>query len=118
MPFRNKAALALSELHAVLAHPARLRIIEELGGQELDVAGLARLMGLGQAATSQHLARLRAQQLVVERREGRHVFYRVKDPNVTRWLAVGFDLVLARLDQDRNVASSIQRARKAWSGAQ
>ncbi|WP_405655670.1 ArsR/SmtB family transcription factor [Streptomyces sp. RK9] len=69
---------AVAVLKAV-ADPSRYRLLWALSGQELPVSALAELLGAHVAATSQHLAKLRAAGLVVSRREGTRVYYRAAD---------------------------------------
>ncbi|WP_406463294.1 metalloregulator ArsR/SmtB family transcription factor [Streptomyces sp. NBC_01622] len=58
------------------ADPSRYRLLWALSEQELPVSRLAELIGAHVAATSQHLARLRAAGLVTSRREGTRIYYR------------------------------------------
>lgn len=62
-----------------LADPSRRAIFEQLSQQESAVKDLVSKFPLSQPAVSQHLATLRSAGLVSERRDGRHVYYRV-DP--------------------------------------
>ena len=66
----------------VLAHPQRLRIVELLIQRTVPVGELARALDLPPAAVSQHLTNMRASGIVERHRAGRHVHYRVVDPNV------------------------------------
>ena len=63
-----------------LAHPTRIAIAELLRDGELPVAQIFARLGVEQANASQHLAVLRAKQIVVNRKEGNQVFYRLRDP--------------------------------------
>jgi DNA-binding transcriptional ArsR family regulator len=63
-----------------LAHPTRIAIVELLRDGELPVARLFEQLGVEQANVSQHLAVLRGKQVVVNRKEGNQVFYRLRDP--------------------------------------
>ncbi|MGW9135995.1 ArsR/SmtB family transcription factor [Streptomyces sp. NPDC055681] len=72
---------AVAVLKAV-ADPSRYRLLWALSGQELPVSALAELLGAHVAATSQHLARLRATGLVTSRREGTRIYYRAAGPQV------------------------------------
>ncbi|WP_172384287.1 metalloregulator ArsR/SmtB family transcription factor [Streptomyces sp. MNP-20] len=69
---------AVAVLKAV-ADPSRYRLLWALSQQELPVSALAELIGAHVAATSQHLAKLRAAGLVVPRREGTRIYYRAAD---------------------------------------
>ncbi|TAN04802.1 MAG: ArsR family transcriptional regulator [Rhodanobacteraceae bacterium] len=62
-----------------LANPQRLRILCMLVGGELSVGQInERVPELSQSALSQHLARLRAEELVVTRRESQTVWYSLR----------------------------------------
>ena len=65
-----------------LGDPARLRVVAELCGRELCVSELAALSGDSMSAVSQRLRVLRADGLVVRRREGKHVHYSLCDDHV------------------------------------
>jgi len=64
----------------VLAHPARLKMVELLLEEPVSVGELAAAVGLPAAAVSQHLNIMRAHGVVESEREGRQVFYRVTCP--------------------------------------
>lgn len=115
MPFRTIASRELAEILAVLGHPCRLRIIEEIGGGEHDVATLAKLLGISHSGTSQHLSHLRAHRLVTERREGRRVFYRLANPALSSWLLVGLEVLERNAETSREIKTSLRRARAAWA---
>jgi len=67
-------------LFQALAHPTRIAIVDELRAGELNAGTLAERLGVEQANLSQHLAVLRAQHVVVNRRVGNQVLYAVRDP--------------------------------------
>ena len=67
-------------LFQALAHPTRIAIVDELRAGELNAGTLAERLGVEQANLSQHLAVLRARQVVVNRRVGNQVLYSVRDP--------------------------------------
>ena len=66
-----------------LADPSRRAIFERLTRGEAPVKELTARFHISQPAVSQHLAVLRSAGLATERREGRHVFYRI-DPKGLR----------------------------------
>lgn len=69
-----------ADIFQALAHPTRIAIIELLAEGELSAGGLIERLGMEQANVSQHLAVLRARQIVVNRKDGNQVFYSVRDP--------------------------------------
>ncbi len=65
-----------------LSDPKRLCVLESLAAGELSVSDLSTRVGCQVPNMSQHLAVLRSAGLVVTRREGNTVFYRLADPRV------------------------------------
>jgi len=71
----------------LLANEQRLHILcQLLAHGEMSVNSLAETVGLSQSALSQHLARLRADDLVAARREAQTIYYRVGDPRAVQLL--------------------------------
>jgi ArsR family transcriptional regulator, lead/cadmium/zinc/bismuth-responsive transcriptional repressor len=62
--------------------PARMRILELLLGGERQVSEIADVMDAEMSTTSQRLRVLLNEDLVVRRREGREMFYRLADSHV------------------------------------
>lgn len=71
-PALEKAA----ECFRVLAHPARLRIVETVLGKRATVGELAEACGLPPAMTSAHLRLMQRCGLLVPERDGRFCHYR------------------------------------------
>ena len=65
-----------------IGHPNRLEILEHLAQGERGVDALSSRLGLSIANASQHLQQLRRAGLVVSRREGKFVLYRLGDATV------------------------------------
>ncbi|MCI5109724.1 MAG: metalloregulator ArsR/SmtB family transcription factor [Marivita sp.] len=70
-----------------LAHEGRLMILCHLGVGEKSVGELEALLNIRQAAVSQMLARLRDEQLVKTRRDGKTIYYSLNDDNTARLIA-------------------------------
>lgn len=68
-----------TEILRALADPTRRAVFEKLAEREMNVTELRAGLLVSQPAVSQHLAVLKGAGLIAERREGRHVQYRV-DP--------------------------------------
>ena len=62
------------------ADDTRLRIINLLGKQSLNVSELCEILGTTQSNLSKHLARLRLTGVVSDRREGLNVYYNLRAP--------------------------------------
>lgn len=70
-----------------MANPKRLAILCRLGEGEVSVGDLAAEVDLSQSALSQHLAKLREQQLVSTRREQQTIFYQLDSPEIETIIA-------------------------------
>ncbi len=70
----------------LLASEPRLKVLCRLIGGETSVSELAEHAGMAQSATSQHLAKMRAEGLVATRRDAQTIFYRLADPAAARVL--------------------------------
>lgn len=76
-----------AQLMKLLANEHRLLVLCNLATKgEMTVSALADAVGLGQSALSQHLARLREDNLVTFRREAQTIHYKVADPRAVRLL--------------------------------
>ncbi|MGQ9466023.1 MAG: ArsR/SmtB family transcription factor [Anaerolineae bacterium] len=74
-------------LFSLLAHPARLRILDLLRRGEACVCHLQAALGVSQPYVSQQLRVLREAGLISQHREGLYVYYRLTDPRVEHLLA-------------------------------
>jgi DNA-binding transcriptional ArsR family regulator len=75
-----------ADIFQALAHPTRIAILELLSNGELSAGALMEKLVLEQANVSQHLAVLRAKQLVSNRKVGNQVFYSIRDPIISQVL--------------------------------
>ena len=75
-----------AEIFQALAHPTRIAILDLLREGELPVGDFVERLELEQANLSQHLAVLRARQIVMTRKAGNQVFYSVRDPLIWKML--------------------------------
>lgn len=78
------SAQAAARLLKLMASEQRLLILCRLIDGEASVGDLSVHARLAQSATSQHLAKMRAEGLVATRREAQTIFYRLDDPAAVR----------------------------------
>jgi ArsR family transcriptional regulator len=102
-----------ADLFRVLGHPARVRVLQLLRGGELSVGALQHALELDSSGVSQHLTALRKQGLVVGRREGTSVYYRVKDERTLRLLELSNEIILERLEENQALLSDLVIERAA-----
>lgn len=113
MPSRVTAARELAEIFRAIAHPDRIRLIEELRGGECDVGGLAERLEISGPRASQHLAVLRSLRIVTEHRDGRHHLYELTQPEMAGWIVDGLAFVEGRTKAVPE--SEINAARRLWT---
>jgi DNA-binding transcriptional ArsR family regulator len=77
-----------AQIFQALAHPTRIAIVEALHDGELSAGTLMERLQIEQANLSQHLAVLRARQVLVNRKVGNQVYYAVRDPVLLEVLAL------------------------------
>jgi ArsR family transcriptional regulator len=81
--FAESAGRAAALLR-LLGNENRLMILCQLVDGERSVGALRTRVGLSQSALSQHLALLRAEDIVATRRESQTIYYRIADPSTIR----------------------------------
>lgn len=87
-----------------MSNPYRLELLEFLAQGERSVDALAKVSGLTVANTSQHLQQLRQSGLVLNRKEGQKVYYRLSGGDVSGLLGALRDVAERHLaDVDRLV---------------
>lgn len=114
MSSRELVTKELAKLFNVLSHHHRIRIVEELRDQELDVNALEEILNVSHSRVSQQLSLLRSHNLVKTRREGRRVHYSLVDPELARWLLEGLEFIVGRLDKTKEMRSAVEEVRHLW----
>lgn len=76
--FYNKCA----EIFKVMSNPKRLEILNIIKDKEITVNEISKTLGTRKSNTSQHLAYLRYVGIVVAKRVGKNIFYKLVDPKV------------------------------------
>ena len=88
-------------LLGALADPTRLRILAALRENELSVAELQEVLGVGQSRISNHLSQLKSVGLLRDRREGQKAYYRRAEMGREIWsLAEGAESELGTHGRD------------------
>ncbi|MDQ1017611.1 ArsR/SmtB family transcription factor [Streptomyces afghaniensis] len=73
-----------TEVFAMLSDVTRLHLLWLIAQGESDVGSLAERCEASRTGVSQHLAKLRLAGLVETRREGRHIYYSLRDGHLRR----------------------------------
>ncbi|NNN07061.1 MAG: helix-turn-helix transcriptional regulator [Elusimicrobia bacterium] len=100
------------ELHAqvcsVLSNAKRLEIIDLLRHGERTAGELCRRMSLSKANVSQQLSIMRAKGILLARREGRNVFYRLSQPRMLKAYDLLREVLLEKLEAQGTIARGLR----------
>ncbi len=92
-PYAKEVYEKNAELYKVMANPKRLEILNTIRNGEATVNELSEILGTRKSNTSQHLAYLRLVGLVLTRRQGKNVYYRIADKRIVEPCAIFKKLV-------------------------
>lgn len=81
----------LAAFFKTLGDITRIKILAALQDGEMSVQDIADALGMSQPAISHQLRILRQEQLVINKREGRKIFYSIYDSHVHSILKQGMD---------------------------
>jgi DNA-binding transcriptional ArsR family regulator len=87
-----KNAREASDFLKALSQESRLLVLCLLAEKERSVSELEAILSIRQSALSQQLARLRYDDLVTTRRDGKQIYYSIADNDVRRVISVVYDI--------------------------
>jgi len=88
----NQDMIKATKVLKAFANEKRLKILYNIKDKELSVGEIEKLVNLSQSALSQHLAILRADDIVKTRRKAQTIFYQLKDEKTKSVLKLLDDL--------------------------
>jgi ArsR family transcriptional regulator len=95
-----------ADMCKMLSSPIRLKIIHFLRSKEKSVNELARECSVPQATLSQHLGLMRQRGMLITRKEGTTVYYRLSNPKMIE----AFDLIREILSERLLEMQKLRRA--------
>jgi DNA-binding transcriptional ArsR family regulator len=98
-----------AEIFQGLANPTRIAIVDALRDGELTAGAVIDKLGLEQANASQHLAVLRAKQIVVTRKVGTQVYYSLRDPVLVQVLDLLRQYFYSHLNDTLSILDEMKR---------
>jgi len=100
-----------ADFFKALAHPLRIRILEVLSKGDRTVNGIQKELDTEGSSVSQQLSVLRAKNIVVGTKQGKHVIYTLRDPAIIELLEAAREIfnnqykdtinMLEKLDENR-----------------
>lgn len=92
-----------AEIFKAIGQPTRLAIMEIIQENEMQAGRIAARLGTDAPNVSRHLALLRKQGLVVDRKQGPNIFYRGTIPHLMKFIWCVETAVQKRLDARSNL---------------
>ena len=109
---RFELQMLKAEFFKALGHPTRIRILEILRRGQRSVQELQQALRLDQSIVSQHLAILRAKNVVDTRKQGTTVRYTVRDAAVGELLDVARRIFGRHLEDSRSMLAELRREQR------
>lgn len=115
MPKRIKILKSVGDFFHVLSHVDRIKIIGLLKNGEMDVNQLHDELSISQSRTSQHLKLLKFSNIVSERKEGKHVYYKLQNEKITDVMETSLQFQLVAFSAEPETVDLIKNLLKYWN---
>lgn len=106
---------ALYERHAemckVFSNPTRLMILNVLRDAEMTVAAVAEKLGIAMGTVSPHLLMMKRQHVLVSRKQGNQVFYRLVNARMLKAFDLIREVLYEQMRQEGNLTRHLGRER-------
>ena len=100
-----------ADFFKTLAHPARIEILKILAPGERCVCELSAEMDIEQSNLSQHLGLLKKQGIIVSRKEGAKVMYRILYPDIFEVVALVEKILGEQINQAQGLLKHLGQDR-------
>ncbi|WP_335965494.1 metalloregulator ArsR/SmtB family transcription factor [Galbibacter sp. PAP.153] len=101
----------LFKLHAELCnsmgHPIRLETVHHLKEAELSFSEIAELIGVGKSTLSRHLSIMMNNGVLIQRKEGVNVYYKISSNKITTACALMREILIERLKSNIDIISNV-----------
>jgi len=101
------------ELHAdvckVFSNAKRLEILNTLRDREMTASELIEKIGLSKANLSQHMSILKSKGVVLTRREGVNIYYRISNAKITQACDLMREVLLEQFQEQGKMVASLRR---------
>lgn len=105
--------LELYRCHAnmcqVFSHPTRLQILNILRERELAVSDLADRLGVAIGNLSQHLNMMKQRRVLVSRKEGNNVYYRLANAKMLKAFDLIREILLEQMQRESILVRHLER---------
>ena len=99
-----------ADICKTLSQPKRLMIVHELRKSEKSVGQIASSLRLPQPNVSQHLATLRKRGIVLTRRDGTTVYYRLASLRICEACDLVYGFLVEQIEKNEELASLLKHS--------
>jgi ArsR family transcriptional regulator len=103
------------ELHAdlckIFSNAKRLEIINSLKDKEMSASELIEKIGLSKANLSQHMGVLRSKGVILTRRDGVNVYYRISNPKIVQACHLMREVLLDQFQEKGKMVFSLRQVK-------
>lgn len=110
----NKIIKSVGNFFDILSHKDRIRIINMLKDKEMDVNEIHEALEISQSGTSQHLKSLKLNAIVDERRKGKHVYYKLKNKNISKVMQAALQFQMLSYSAEPETINLINDLLMSW----
>lgn len=93
---KNNRIIKLSTIYKMLGDPTRLKIVNTLLEKEISVNAICKKLNMSQSAISHQLQLLKAHNIVIARRIGQVINYRIANEQIRKILEYNAEILLKR----------------------
>lgn len=98
----NMGNQLLSNIFKAMAHPTRVHIVRLLKDGPLCVCNILPQLDSEQSNTSQHLAILRNQGILENKKDGSMVIYKIKSQEVLHMINLAENIILRQIEETKS----------------
>jgi ArsR family transcriptional regulator, virulence genes transcriptional regulator len=99
-----------ADICKVFANDKRLEIINLLKDKEMSNSELMQTTGLSKVTMTQHMNVLKTKGVIVARREGVQLFYRIANPKIIQACTLMREVLVEQLQEKEKVVSRLVKA--------
>jgi ArsR family transcriptional regulator, virulence genes transcriptional regulator len=94
-----------AEICKTIANPVRLAIIDVLQDKEMNATQILAKIKVSKANLSQHMNLLQQKGVIVSRREGLHIFYKLGDRRILKACSIMRDVLESWIERNRSIVT-------------
>ena len=98
-----------AEMCKVFSNPIRLEILNLLRDKEMSVTELINTSKLSQANISQHLSIMKSKGIVISKRDGKMIYYRLSNPKIIKAFDIIKEVLTERLEKSRKIMQEVEK---------